>query len=231
MITACANHPQDVAVWYCDRCERNFCEQCVQPKRYGTVDVVVCAQCQAACRSLVGRAASAAGGAGGGQTGVPKGLLIAGAVALVCFALAGITCLSGPDIDVNEVVEQMEVAGKPEPWNHPPRSRSHYDWDVVGRTTVYQTVYLEPAGFADTCFFVDVFLQVKAASYEGRGTQLLFFDDRAATPEDLSLSEDAKAHLRAKYVYNQSNGHEKLLFRPAGSEKLVRKHMPRKCPP
>lgn len=84
-----------------------------------------------------------------------------------------------------------------------------YAWTIVGSQGVVRTIYLDPAALNDTQFLGEL---VSHLTQPGTTSQLMFFDDRAATPSALPMSDSAMLHLRAQYNYNPNTGFEKFVF-------------------
>ncbi len=84
-----------------------------------------------------------------------------------------------------------------------------YPWAIVGSQGVVRMIYLDPEALNDTEFLSDL---VSHLSRPGTTSQLMFFDDRAATPSGLPMSDTAMLHLRAQYNYNPQTGFEKFVF-------------------
>ena len=113
------------------------------------------------------------------------------------------------------------------------RTGSHYEWKIVGRSTIGRTVYMEPAAYDDFCFFADTFFRVKETAFEGRTLRIHFYDDLAATPSKLKVSQSD--HRRAAYAYNGGNGTERFEWvlpgkNPGDPPRAKRAGVPLRCP-
>jgi hypothetical protein len=84
-----------------------------------------------------------------------------------------------------------------------------YPWTIVGSQGVARMIYLDPAALKDTQFLGEL---VSHLTQPGTISQLMFFDDRAATPSALPMDDTAMLHWRAQYDYNPNTGLEKFVF-------------------
>ena len=84
-----------------------------------------------------------------------------------------------------------------------------YPWTIVGSQGIARMIFSDPAALKDTRFLGDF---VSHLTESGVMSQLMFFDDRAATPSALPMSDTAMLHLRAQYNYNPNTGLEKFIF-------------------
>ena len=84
-----------------------------------------------------------------------------------------------------------------------------YKWSLVGNQGRIRTIYVDPAGLRDTEFLKDL---VSHLSGDGKTVQLMFFDDYAATPVSLPMSDNAMLHQRAQYNFNPNTGFEEFVF-------------------
>jgi hypothetical protein len=86
---------------------------------------------------------------------------------------------------------------------------TEYRWTVVGTQGVVRTIYVDPAALSDMQFLADL---VSHLTQDRTTSQLMFFDDRKATPSALPMSDAAMLHLRAQYNYNPNTGFEQFVF-------------------
>src|SRR5437867_3322653 len=84
-----------------------------------------------------------------------------------------------------------------------------YPWTIVGNQGIVTTIYVGPQALDDYQFLGDLVSYITRA---GNTSMVMFFDQMAATPSSLPMSDSEMLHWRARYSYNPNTRFEEFVF-------------------
>lgn len=94
-------------------------------------------------------------------------------------------------------------------------AKSTIEWKLIGTSGISKFICVSPQGLNDKHYLAQILNQVARNT---RIVEISFFDDCKNTPASFPMTDSQMRHLKARYNFNASTGHEQFVFIKSGKE-------------